>query len=77
LRIGFPPVAEAEILTPARSSASMKAVRAKAWGSSTRKLRTVEPLPAAIVPLTRTTPGRAWSTSMSVPDPVRTVDTTR
>ena len=55
----------------------MKAVRPNAAASSTRKLRTVEPLPAAIVPLTRTTPGRGPSTAIAVSDPVRTVDSTR
>ena len=55
----------------------MNALRAKDCGSSTRKVRTVEPLPASIVPLTRTTPGRASSTSIAVADPVRTVESTR
>ena len=43
-------VVSASMATPARSSAWMNAVRAKAWASVTRNVRTVGPLPASIVP---------------------------
>src|SRR6478672_9772400 len=66
---GFGPLAAALTVTPARFKASMKAVLAKADGSAIGEMLRLGGLPAAISPLTLTTPGRTVSTVIGLASP--------